>query len=76
MDIYIAVCIDHHCDDDIKVFTNKDKAIDYCEVFLSDKRKVYSDLTQPMIDAGWVFYAGYGYEGDSVRVEKGVLDPE
>ncbi len=79
MDIFIAICCDRHIDEVVRVYTTASKAVEGARNFVSTVSRnspiEEPDLTHGMLKAGWVFYATYGSEGDSVRVEKGQLDP-
>ena len=73
MDIYIAICKDVHIDDDIKVFTDSEKAIQYCKNFVPKRCALEEqELTDSMIYDNWIYYATYNEE-NSVRVEKSKL---
>lgn len=81
MDIYIAICCDRHIDEVVKVFTSPELAIEYAKTFATsggiwnEKTDIEESLTDSMIRSGCLYYATYSPEGDSVRVEKSVLDP-
>lgn len=76
-DIYIALCIDRHADETVRVFTTPEKAIQYCRDFIPERYEIEEqEVTQAMENSGWIFYAIYSLEGDSVRVVKSTLDPE
>lgn len=72
--IFIAVCEDRHIDTIVKVFYIKEKAIEYCKEFVPTRYTIKEQvLTEVMKNAKWVFFALYGCEGDSVRVEVGKI---
>ena len=74
IDLFIAICHDRHIDVTVRVFSDLEKAVEYCKGFVPpDKELEDQELTARMIRAGWLYYATYGTEGDSVRVEKGEL---
>lgn len=76
MELFVAICIDHHIDEIIRVFSTADTAIKYCKEFVPNHHDLeVQELNSDMIRDGWIFYATYGSD-DSVRVEKTVLDPE
>ena len=75
MELYIAICIDHHIDEVVRVFSTKEKAIDFCKEFADGEYLQEEQLTDAMIQDGWLYLASYGVDGDGVRVEKGTLDP-
>jgi len=75
MKIYIAICIDRHIDEDIKVFTKPEPAIKYAKNFVPDGYDLLErKLTEKMKQEGWIYLANYGVEGDHVRVEVGQFD--
>ena len=77
MDIFITICHNRYIDVTVRVFSSLDKAVEYCEEFPSpDKELEKQELTPRMIRAGWLYYATYGVEGDSVMVKKGTLDKQ
>jgi hypothetical protein len=76
MDLFIAICCDRHIDETVRVFSTKEKAVEYCKEFAADEELEEQELTQSMINSGWLYYATYSCEGDNVRVEKGTLDPQ
>jgi len=52
MKLYVTVCEDHHCDPEIKVWTNKDNAINYAKEFI----KLYEGFEERTVQ-GWLYYA-------------------
>jgi len=75
MEIYIAICLDRHIDEDIHVFTTPENAIAYAKDQIPDRYEIdEQELTEEMKREGWIYYAKYGTEGDSVRVEVGQLN--
>lgn len=77
MDLFIAICCDRHIDEVVRVFSTLEKAIAYCKEFVPERYEIeVKELTLAMVRDGWLFYATYSTEGDSVRVEKGQLDPQ
>ena len=80
MDLYIAICCDRHIDEVVRVFTTQEKAVEFCKSFVLDNQRTGNDEEEQnygtMLSDGWLYYATYGGEGDSVRVEKGTLDPD
>lgn len=72
-EIFIVICKDTHCDEDVKVFLNAKKAIQYCRDFVPKHRVLVEEmLTESMLLSGWIFYGTYS-EDNSVRVEKSTL---
>lgn len=77
MELFIAICIDRHIDEVVRVFSTLEKAVSYCKEFVPNRYEIeINELTPSMIREGWLFSATYGAEGDSVRVEKRTLDQE
>ena len=76
MDLFIAICCDRHIDEVVRVFSSQEKALVYCKEYASNEELEEQELTQSMVRDGWLYYATYGVEGDSVRVEKSTLDPQ
>lgn len=75
MEIYIAICIDRHIDEDVKVFTEPEKAIEYAKEFVPERYEIREqELTEEMKQSSWIYLAHYGVEGDHVRVEVGQLE--
>lgn len=73
--IYIAICTDHHSDEDVEVFTKPEKAIEYAKNSMPESYDLKEQkLTTNMRRAGWIFLAHYGLEGDRVRVEQNTLN--
>ena len=78
MKIYIVIIEDRHTDPIACPFTDPDKAIaearriakDYCE-----HEEDYEEFNYGR-DEGWLFYAEYSCEGDSVHVVTTELDKE
>lgn len=74
MDLYIAICNDRHSDVCVRVFSDMGKAVEYAKKFMKDNARFPEDIKESFIQ-GWLYHADYSCEGDSVHVEKGVLDP-
>lgn len=78
MEIFIAICCDHHIDVVVRVFSTQQAAIDFCKKFARSaiiEELNEQVLTQGMVRDGLVYYATYTSE-DHVRVEKSTLDPQ
>jgi len=74
MEIYIAICLDRHFDENVAVFILPENAIVYAKSQITDGAEIKEQpLTEEMIRNGWIYFAKYGSEGDSVRVEVGQL---
>lgn len=76
MNLFIAICCDRHIDEVVRVFSTQESAVAYCKEFASEEELEEQELNASMVRNGWVYYATYSVEGDSVRVEKGTLDPK
>jgi len=75
MKVYVAICIDRHVDEYVRVFSTPGLAIMCCRKFIPGRYKIEEkDLTQRMRDHGWIYWATYGVEGDNVRVEEREID--
>ena len=73
MKIYIVVIDDRHCDTDVKPFSDKEKAIEYAKEQVQSNARQPEDIDEPelnasMVKEGWVYYATYSCESDSVTV--------
>ena len=76
MDLFIAICCDRHIDEVVRVFSTENMAVAYCKAFVPPGYELEEEeLTHSMKKSGWLYFATYGSEGDSVRVERGTLDP-
>jgi hypothetical protein len=69
MKVYVAMINDRHTDPEPYVFTNAHAAIDYAR----REAKEYTNTDHPEDYEerevnGWLFYASYSVEGDSVWV--------
>ena len=77
MKIYITLCCDRHIDEQVKVFTKLESAIEHAKEFIGEDYDIIErELTKEMKLAGWIYLANYGVEGDYVRVEEAHLDEE
>ncbi len=75
MKLYIAICIDRHIDEVVRVFSTPEKAIDYCKRFMKENANYPEEIREEPIN-GWLYNAIYSSEGDNVRVEESELDIE
>ena len=75
MEIFIVIIEDRHCDVTAHPFSNQDKAIEYAKAKAKEYCRYEEDYEEEDID-GWIFYAKYSCESDSVRVVKTTLDKE
>jgi hypothetical protein len=78
MDIYVLICEDRHIDVFVRVFSSLNIAIAYAEDFMKNNARFpeeiqHEKLSYGMQNDGWVYYATYSSEEDSVRIEKGKI---
>lgn len=75
MEIYIVIIEDRHAESTVHPFADKDKAV-------SEARRVAKKYCRHPEDyeehdyMGWLFYATYSCESDSVRVLAATMDKE
>lgn len=74
MTIYIAMINDRHADPEARLFSTADAAIGYARATARENASGPDDVTEPPIPSGWLYYARYGVEGDSVWVVATELD--
>lgn len=74
MKIYIAICSDRHSDDVISAFKKPESAIEFAKHFIELNKWEDVEVEEEEIE-GWLYYARYSEEGDSVRVEECELQP-
>ncbi len=75
MEIFLAICMDRHIDPYIRPFSTFEKAKECCDDFTEDAEELeIQELTDSMKKDNWLYYAEYSCEGDSVRIEKRILD--
>ena len=79
--VYVAILEDRHCDVQVEVFSEKEDAVEWAEEAAllnahheEDIEK--EELTAGMRKEGWLYYAVYSCEGDSVRVVQKEVDAE
>lgn len=72
--VYVVVWEDRHTDVEVTLFSELQPAIDWVESFprIQQAREI-GDVEEEQID-GWDYYIVYSCEGDSVRIEKKVID--
>ncbi len=78
MELFVAICIDRHIDEYVRVFSTYEKALECCENFIN----VYSSGNdyEEDEDDGYelsetILYSKvYSCEGDIVKIEKRILD--
>ena len=76
--VFVVMIEDRHCDPTVEVFSTEDAAINYAKAVVDkysrDKSDIVESLTDNIKRAGWLYHATYSCEGDSVRVEREVVD--
>jgi len=73
MIVYVVVINDRHCDPQAYVWSTAALAISYAKKQAASLAHRPEDISEEEID-GWLWYATYGVEGDSVWVVERVLD--
>lgn len=76
MELYIVIIEDHHTDTSVHAFSNKDRAISEAKKIAKELCRFPDDYHEYNYgrDSGWLFYAEYSCENDSVRVMQITLD--
>lgn len=78
MTIFTAIVEDRHTDTRVYLFTREGDAVAFAQKVAADSAHDKSDieekLNNEMKKAGWLYYARYSCEGDSVRVVPCELD--
>ncbi len=78
MELFVAICLDRHIDEYVRVFSTYEKALDCCNSFV----EIYSsgnDYEEDEDDGfelseTFLYSQTYSCEGDCVRIEKQTLD--
>lgn len=73
MELYIAICNDRHIDTIVRVFDTLETAIIFAKKFMTDNARFPEDVQEIVVE-GCLYYAQYSCEGDSVKVEKSILN--
>jgi len=76
MELYLVIVEDRHTDTTVHVFSEADKAISAARRLAKQYNHYPEDYAEHDYGKreGWLFYADYSSEGDSVRVVSAVLD--
>lgn len=69
MKVYTVLIEDRHSDAEVKVFNDKEDAINYARKTAKEYCRFPEDYEERVI-ADWIFFAEYSCESDSVRVEE------
>lgn len=72
MKIHLVILEDRHIDTMVYPYQNKDQAIERAEEIASKHCRHPEDFEEEEIE-GWLYYARYSCEGDSVRVVEAEL---
>ena len=78
MEIYIVIVEDRHSDVEAIPYTNREKAIEVAKKLANKYCRYPEDYQEHDYgkDSGWLFYASYSVESDSVRVVTATMDKE
>jgi hypothetical protein len=68
MMVYVVMMADRHADPEPEVFTDQDAAIAYARKFAEGGAHRPGDLEEHEPPPGWLYYATYSSESDSVWV--------
>lgn len=72
--LYVAMICDRHTDPEPYVFSTAEAAIAYARDKATEYARDPDDLDEPQVPDGWLYYATYSGEDDSVWVIEKVLD--
>ena len=75
MELFVVLIDDRHADEAIYLFTERQVAIDYARREATSRCSGEEDFKEHEIDC-WEYSATYSCEGDSIRVERVVVDAE
>lgn len=67
-DIYIVITEDRHADVEVAPFADEAAAFAHAEDEVAGTEDQDRELTEEMRRRGWLWYCGYGTEGDCARV--------
>lgn len=74
MKVYVLIVEDRHSDTDVQVFASADLAVARAKAVAAKYARSPEDIEERQI-AGWIYFANYSCESDSVRVvEREVTD--
>jgi hypothetical protein len=74
MKIYLAMIADRHADTEPFPFSTADRAIAYARGWAVAAARFDGDFQEPRVPGGWLYYATYSPESDSVWVVEKALD--
>lgn len=73
MKVYVAMVNDRHIDSEPYVFTTAEAAIAYARAAAHENAHARADVEEQAVD-GWLYYANYSPEDDSVWVVEKEVD--
>ena len=78
MELYIVIVEDRYSDVEAMPYTSKEKAVEVAKSLAKKYCRHQDDYQEHDYgkDSGWLFYANYSCESDSVRVVTTTLDKE
>lgn len=74
--IYVAMIADRHSDTEPELFAHREDAIRYAREWARDSAHYPGDFEEQETPDGWLYYATYSPESDSVWVLEKELDVE
>ena len=74
MKLYVAMICDRHADPEPFVFSTAEAAMAYARALAEEGAHNPADLDEPEVPDGWLYYATYSGEDDSVWVLEKTLD--
>jgi len=69
--VYVVIDVDRHLDPDAFVFADLDSAMEWARTTAREKDLhgvLDEELSDPMREIGWLYYACYSIEGDDLCV--------
>jgi len=74
--VYVAMINDRHCDPEPYVFSTAEAAIGYARSTAMEYARSHGDFEEHISPppGGWLYYATYSVEGDSVWVVEKEVD--
>lgn len=64
---YVIILEDRHTDTEVAILEDKEKSIEIARKIAKENCSFKEDYKEEEIE-GWIFYANYSCEGDSIRV--------
>lgn len=69
-DVYAVMVFERHSDPDVEIFTSEPAAVARAREIAEDYARSPEDIEEPDDHYGWLYYAGWGTEGDHVWVDR------